>query len=309
MKKHVQNLLKLHDATPAPVVWFLAGCLPLEAQLHLRMMSLFGMISRLNEGKNVLADHAREMFIRAKPSSKSWFLDIQKICLKYNLPHPIFYLDSPPSKLTFKKQVKCAVINYWEQHLRGEAKVASSIKFFHPEFMSLSVTHRIFTSCGSSPYEVSKAVIQARCLSGRARIEALEKHWDPRNKDGLCMLCRAEDLNSTSVGSLEHFLLNGGCPSLAEARLSMLQMINAFLVPRPYLFPVFLNLWGYDSDIMLQLLLDCSAIPMVIKLAQEMANLKIYDELFYITRTYVAKILLTRRQLLPIKSVSKYCRT
>jgi len=179
--------------------------------------------------------------------------------LQYNLPYPIFYLDSPPSKLSFKKQVKCAVIDYWEQQLRGEAKVASSLKYFHPEFMSLNVTHRIFTYCGSSPYEVSKAIIQARCLSGRARIEALAKHWDPSNKDGLCMLCRAEDLNSTSIGSLEHFLLNGGCPSLPDARLSMLKMINAFLVPRPYLFPVFLNLWGYDSDIMLQLLLDCLA--------------------------------------------------
>ena len=174
--------------------------------------------------------------------------------------------------------------------------------------MSLSCTHRIFTSCGSSPYEVSKAVIQARCLSGRARLEVLTKHCDPTNKDGICTVCRTEDPNSTSIGNLEHFLLSGGCPSLADTRLSMLKMIQAYLVPRPYLFPVFLNLWGRDSDSMLQFLLDCSAIPLVIKLAQEMVDLKIYDELFYITRTYVAKIFLTRRRLLPHKSVAKYCR-
>ena len=102
------------------------------------------------------------------------------------------------------------------------------------------------------------------------------------------MLCRTEDPNSTSIGNLEHFLLSGGCPSLADTRLSMLKMIQAYLVPRPYLFPVFLNLWGRDSDSMLQFLLDCSAIPLVIKLAQEMVDLKIYDKLFYITRTYIA---------------------
>ena len=41
-KVHLQRLLRLHQATPAPVVFFLAGCLPLRAQLHLRIFSLFG---------------------------------------------------------------------------------------------------------------------------------------------------------------------------------------------------------------------------------------------------------------------------
>jgi hypothetical protein len=35
-KVHIQRILKLHQATPAPVVFLLAGCLPLPAQLHLR---------------------------------------------------------------------------------------------------------------------------------------------------------------------------------------------------------------------------------------------------------------------------------
>ena len=30
-KVHLQRLLKLHQATPAPVVFFLAGCLPLPS--------------------------------------------------------------------------------------------------------------------------------------------------------------------------------------------------------------------------------------------------------------------------------------
>ena len=29
-KVHLERLLKLHQATPAPVVYFLAGCLPLS---------------------------------------------------------------------------------------------------------------------------------------------------------------------------------------------------------------------------------------------------------------------------------------
>ena len=49
-KVHIQRLLKLHQATPTPVVFFLAGCLPLSAQLHLRIFSLFGKLCRLRVG-------------------------------------------------------------------------------------------------------------------------------------------------------------------------------------------------------------------------------------------------------------------
>ena len=102
--------------------------------------------------------------------------------------------------------------------------------------MSLSATHPIFSTCGASPYEVSKASVQARYLSGRARVEALTRHWDCSNKEGFCLLCN--DV-SPALGTLEHLLLSGGCPALAEARLEMINFFEAYLVSRPYLFPVF----------------------------------------------------------------------
>ena len=110
------------------MVWLLAGCLPLQALLYLCILSLFGMITRLHGGKNVLADHARHILSTAKPSSKSWFLEVQKIWLQYLLPHPITFLDNPPTKYSFKRQVKSAFIDYWEQTLRGQA--LSSFKVY-----------------------------------------------------------------------------------------------------------------------------------------------------------------------------------
>ena len=76
--------------------------------------------------------------------------------------------------------IKSAVMDYWEKRLRGQALFMKSLKYFHPAYMSLSQTHPLFTSCGSSPYKISKA----RYLSGRARVESLTKHWDKANKDG-----------------------------------------------------------------------------------------------------------------------------
>ena len=70
-KQHVERLLKLHQATPECVVWFIGGSLPLTAQLHLRQLTLYGMLARLNNGNNILARLARNMFASAKPSYKS----------------------------------------------------------------------------------------------------------------------------------------------------------------------------------------------------------------------------------------------
>ena len=297
-KQHVERLLKLHSATPECVVWFIGGCLPFEALLHLRMFSLFGMITRLQDGDNIIANHARNMLACAKPSSKTWFLELQKIFLKYLLPHPITFLDNPPTKHTFKRLVKSAVLDHWEKKLRAEASFLkeSSLKYFDPSFMSLSTTHPLFTTCGTSPYEVSKAVIQARFLSGRARVESLTKHWDMSNKDGICPLCK---IIKPTVGTIEHFLLSGGCPALVEARLSMMAFFNSYMVPRPYLLPIFQSLWGIEDSKTMQLLLDCSVIPEVIQISQKSEN-PVMKDIFYLTRNYVFKIFVTRRRLLEI---------
>ena len=293
-KQHVERLLKLHKATPECVVWFLGGCLPIQALLHLHQISLFGMITRLNDGNNILANHARNMFASAKPSSKSWFLQVQEIFLQYSLPHPITFLNNPLSKHSFKRLTKSAILDHWEQKLRGEAIMLDSLKYFHPSYMSLSTTHPIFSTCGSSPYQVSKAGVQARYLSGRGRVEALTKHWDMANKDGICPLCK--EIKPT-LGTLEHLLLSGGCPALVEARLTMLSFFQAYMVSRPYLLPLMQACWDTDDSTTMQLLLDCSAIPIIIKKAQE-SNDPIIKDIFYMTRTYVFKIYTSRRRLL-----------
>ena len=255
-------MLKLHSSTPECAVWFLAGCLPVEALLHLRIMSLFGMITRLNDGDNILANHARFILSTARSSSKSWFLLIQSIFLQYSLPHPIHFLDSPQSKHSFKNLTRSAVVDYWEQNLRGQATLLSSLKYFNPCFMSLSKTHPLFSTCGSSSYQVLKASIQAKFLSGRARVEDLTRHWDLGNREGYCLLCK---FVKPTLGNLEHFLLGGGCPALVEARMTMMSFFQAYLVSRPHLLPLFRACWGVEDSTSMQFLFDCSVLPQIIK--------------------------------------------
>ena len=144
--------------------------------------------------------------------------------------------------------------------------------------MSLSSTYPIFSTCGSSSYEVSKAIIQAKFLSGRPRVESLTRHWDLSNREGFCLLCKDTE---PVLGTLEHLLLAGGCPALTEARLSMLNFFNSYLVPRPHLLHLFKECWNSNETLTL---LDCSVIPIVISTCQASQEGTILKDLFYITR-------------------------
>ena len=61
------QLLKLHQATPAPVLYVLAGRLPILALLNLCILSLFGQICRLRCGNNILAMHGHNVLSSASP--------------------------------------------------------------------------------------------------------------------------------------------------------------------------------------------------------------------------------------------------
>ena len=241
-KTTLKNFKKLHEKSPAPFVYFLAGSLPTSAILHQRQLSLFSMICRLPD--NPLNIHARNILITAKPSTNSWFHQIRNICMQYCLPHPLQLLDYPPTKDQFKILVKKRVLDFWESKLRAAAlpEKLPSLKYFHPNFMSLCKPHPLWTTAGSSPYEVNKACIQARMLSGRFRTEQLCRHWS-KNKNGYCLApkCKevVEDIEHirTICKSLEtsHVRLRASCFTKAAANPHLHQLLIQILVSSNYL--------------------------------------------------------------------------
>jgi hypothetical protein len=76
-KNTVQGLQNLHHDTPQSFIFFLAGCLPATATLHLRQLSLFGMICRLNDdslrecAKDVLITSTLEIHLLVCEDQKS----------------------------------------------------------------------------------------------------------------------------------------------------------------------------------------------------------------------------------------------
>ena len=80
-KRSLQNILKLPASSPSSLVHFVAGTLPATALLHLKILSLFGMICRLPD--DPLKVHAQQVFLTCSLAPKSWFSQVWQLLLQY----------------------------------------------------------------------------------------------------------------------------------------------------------------------------------------------------------------------------------
>ena len=258
VKETIQNLLKLYSNTPEPVVFFLAGCLPGEALLHLKQLTLFGMICRLPD--NILHKIGQELLITASQTNKNWFAQIRTLCFTYNLPHPLSLLSDPPKKEQYKRLLKNNITDFWQSKLRAHCATLTSLKYFKPQFMSLSRPHPMWSSAVNS-YQVNKCVVVARMISGRFRCGSLLRHFTP-SCTGICELCGLE------IEDLDHILIPK-CPHLQERRSLLINVARDRLsISQPVLAIFEKYLQNPDSESFVQFLLDPSAAPEIIAAAQ-----------------------------------------
>ena len=273
-KNTIRCLQKLPDETPQAVIFFMAGTLPATALLHERQLCLFGMVSRLPN--DPLNSHARHALITAKKNSSSWFGNIRDLCLQYGLPHPLTLLDSPLSKAKFKSLTKSRITDFWEQKLRSEAAPLTSLSYFRPCYMSLARTHAIWWTAEANPYEVSKAVIQCKMLSGRYRTLLLTSNWTESGES----CCQAPSCSQTEE-SLEHILLD--CPEYANTRLNIVEKFKS--AKNEEIRKLALFALQQPPTFLMQFLLDASALPITRNLISTVGE-QILLPLFSLTRTW-----------------------
>ena len=291
-KDMLSNLQRLLPNTPRTVVYFLGGSLPAEALLHLRQLTLFGMICRLPQC-SLFQLAIRTLSSKTPP--KSWFSQIVTLFDQYDLDHPLKEMYSPLQKEVYKKQIKKRVVNYWEELLRTEAEDSrySSLTFFHPRYMSLTSPHPLWTSAGSSPANIAMATTQARMLSGRYKSERLCRHWS-KNKNGFCLLSPE---CSRTVEDIPHILRD--CEALRETRDNLVNYTIEYCKSIPnYISELLMTLTDISSPTFCQFLLDCSVVPSVIRAAQIYDSVTVYHHVFTVTRTWIYSLHKRRMKIL-----------
>ena len=127
-KKWIKQILSLYINMADPAVFILAGTLPIEAEMHIKAITLYGNITRAKKSSIEWKLAERQLTIKSH-DSHSWFIEIKELCLKYDILNIYNYLENPLSKNQWKKMIKTKIYTYWKSRLLEEAKLYKSLKF------------------------------------------------------------------------------------------------------------------------------------------------------------------------------------
>ncbi|VDI37464.1 Hypothetical predicted protein [Mytilus galloprovincialis] len=99
--KLLKRIQHLPDRTANAAVLLLIGQIPIEAEIHKRILGNFRNI--IDNDNSVERDLAFRQLAMKSDSSNSWFRKVVIITELYDLPSPHDLLVSPPSKSKWKK--------------------------------------------------------------------------------------------------------------------------------------------------------------------------------------------------------------
>ena len=138
---------------------------------------------------------------------------------------------------------------------------------------------------------MSKAVIQARLLSGKYRFERFKRHYSNDNPEGLCSLNMCQGVNAHE-GNIESFFLN--CISLEKARDDFKTFLGSYLEMHYEFSNLIMNCISSDP---VQFYLDASTIPQVISEVQS-RGYHVLNVIFKLTRLFCFSLHKLRTKLM-----------
>jgi hypothetical protein len=202
----LRSLQSLPSRTANEAVYLLAGSMPVEGYIHLRMLSLIGAISR--SGNTTLAEVANRQCALKGIDSQSWFKKVEILLLMYGLPSTGTLLKDPVSKVRWKEQVKKAVTQSWSAKLRQDIPSLYMLNLTHT---AVGHVHHCWSNVMPCVKDVRRAAILVKLLTGCYPTQEKLARWDSTGKvSPACVVC------GTAVETTEHVLL--WCPATHGAR-------------------------------------------------------------------------------------------
>ena len=220
-----KNLLRIVQGLPKSTatesIYLLSGTLPIEAELDIRTLSLFGAICR-SDNTTLRQLATRQLGINNR---YSWFNHIEELCSKYGIPLE-GCIAAPWEKESWKQHTKTAVRNHWVQALLQGMADKTSLKNLQVDYSdSRTLQHPAWISCSRNPRLVPAATVRVKLLTGTYMTMARRAKLSQGKESPICQLCNKEEETTA------HFLL--ACPALEKERGPKLQrLLGLGLAPR-----------------------------------------------------------------------------
>ena len=216
-KKMVKQLLSLPMNTPDPAVYILSGLLPIEAQLHTKVLTFYNNICQQSEESLEKRLARRQLHVKSTNSS-SWFIDVQRIILKYNLGDAREWLDDKTKKTKKNNSIKNEINKYWAEKISIDASLYNSLKYLNTNVTKLGKVHRLLRVKCQSAGDVQRIPTKLRLMTGTYILQPMRHRIFREGPETACAACGESEETAT------HLLLE--CEAWHISRQSALNQIR-----------------------------------------------------------------------------------
>ena len=229
--KVLRGILKLSPRSPVAPLYFLLGELPVEAQLHLDVLTLFRGVWANPQTK--IFDIIKYLLMMTNSSSHTWSAHLRSLFQLYHLPDPLMLLNSPVwSKEKWRILTKTAVAKHFETTWRNKAAANHKLRFLNVQTIGLLGNPHPVLGGILSTQEAMRARVHVKMLSGDYPCSYFI--FKDRGQDPSCLLCRhLQNQAPTPIEDMVHLLTR--CRATADTRTRVLaDFFNTLYVYFPH---------------------------------------------------------------------------
>ena len=197
-------------------IYISSGLFPIEAEIHLKALSLFGNITRAKRSSVEWKLADRQLLLKHR-NSHSWFVDIKKICLEYDIQQCHQYLTNPLIKSKWKTLIKEKVRDYWSDRINNITRYYSSLKYIEGSY-TIEKFHPLLSTNTSCTRDINRIPVRVKIATGTYILQSNRAKFNSGYVSPLCKLCNENN------EELSHFSLY--CPILENERKQPLSQIT-----------------------------------------------------------------------------------
>ena len=243
-KKLLKQVLSVPVNTPDAAVYILTGLLPIEAQIHKKILIFFNNVCNQSRDSIEKRLAIRQTTVKILKSN-SWFIDVKKLLWKYDLDDADVYLNDPPSKQEWKKLISKNLNCYWREYLVRQTKLYKTLRYINLEQYKPGVLHTLLQIEPTSVRDTNRIAAKLKMLCGAYTLQSTRSSCNQSAVNPTCQLCNiAEE-------TLEHFILY--CDTLDLVRKPIIQDISSELNQNHGV-----KFHELSEDTQLQIILDCT---------------------------------------------------
>jgi hypothetical protein len=164
---------------------------------------LFGCICRSGKTSTEWKIAERQLSIK-NSKSKSWFIDIKRLFIKYGIGDPYEFLDTVLSKYQWKSLIKSKIHSYWISTSSEICNLYSSLKYLQGSY-KIGQCHPLATTISANMRDIIRIPIRLKIATGTYILQANRASYNRSQLNPICLLC------GNGEETLEHFLLTCNC--------------------------------------------------------------------------------------------------